>query len=242
MSIRKKAYEKYRLHWMIQHGYSLSDLMDALAEHQYNDPEDTDLISEPVNKIFENWEFEDGFNGSLWGCLEEFLDAEYRDTTYMKHLLTDEEFSVYLADTSIGKVFTEILRIPRTKLEYIDKLLNEEPACSEDCFGEDVSISETVRFEDGAEIRVMCRGVQYVEGQSNTAWTQAVLYVNGVEVACTDPASGFDGEWTFTNDDTGTVYTAVIVAEDSSPEPSGRKEGRNTCEVSSEISWGKMEY
>ena len=49
-------YQKYQLEWMIAHGYSLQDLMQALTEHQYDDPEDSDRISTPINELFAEWE------------------------------------------------------------------------------------------------------------------------------------------------------------------------------------------
>ena len=36
------AYQKYQLQWMIDHGYSLQDLMRELTDLQFSDPEDSD--------------------------------------------------------------------------------------------------------------------------------------------------------------------------------------------------------
>ena len=44
-------YQKYQLKWMIDHDYSLDDLVDALTELQYSDPEDSDQISTPVSDL-----------------------------------------------------------------------------------------------------------------------------------------------------------------------------------------------
>lgn len=105
--MKRRAYEKYKLDWMIRHGYSLRDLMEELATVQYRDPEDSDQITEPVDKIFEAWEAEFGFNGELWVCYEEFLQAEYRDAGYMKRLLTKAEYQEYLTDMGIAEFLPE---------------------------------------------------------------------------------------------------------------------------------------
>ena len=40
-------YQKYQLRWMIDHDYSLYDLLSELTRLQYDDPEDSDRISSP---------------------------------------------------------------------------------------------------------------------------------------------------------------------------------------------------
>ena len=64
-----KAYEKYKLKWMMDHGYSLEDLMRGLAEMQSESEPGT-----PVDELFHAWEKDRGFDGSIWACLEEFQD------------------------------------------------------------------------------------------------------------------------------------------------------------------------
>lgn len=69
-------YQKYQLEWMIAHGYSLQDLMQALTEHQYDDPEDSDRISTPINELFAEWEQDIGFGSEIWACENEWSEAE----------------------------------------------------------------------------------------------------------------------------------------------------------------------
>lgn len=71
-----KKYEKYRLEWMLAHGYSLSDLINQLEMYMLDDtnPEDT------LNDIFEEWEYDSGFNGELWVCYDEWLENEGKAT------------------------------------------------------------------------------------------------------------------------------------------------------------------
>ncbi len=87
----ERCYEAYKLDWMISHGYSLKDYLNALVfedeEARAADcyPEGgTQDIYESLNDSFE---YERGFDGSIWACEDEFLDHEFRDEDYMKHLL-----------------------------------------------------------------------------------------------------------------------------------------------------------
>ena len=71
-----KKYEMYILQWMLNHGYSLSDLIWELREFQCEDPEDSDRISMPLDELFELWVQERGFGGEIWACYEEWLENE----------------------------------------------------------------------------------------------------------------------------------------------------------------------
>ena len=54
---------------MMDHGYSLEDLVRGLAEMQAESEPGT-----PVDELFHLWEKDRGFDGSIWACLEEFQD------------------------------------------------------------------------------------------------------------------------------------------------------------------------
>lgn len=69
-------YQKYQLQWMIDHGYSLQDLMRGLTEFQYDDPEDSDRISTPISELFNEWEFDRGFGSEIWACEGEWREVE----------------------------------------------------------------------------------------------------------------------------------------------------------------------
>ena len=67
-----KKYQKYQLKWMIDHDYSLDDLVDALTELQYSDPEDSDQISTPVSDLFDQFVNDVGFDSEIWACEDEW--------------------------------------------------------------------------------------------------------------------------------------------------------------------------
>lgn len=88
--IRQIAYEKYQHDWMISHDID-EKVMDKTMQEYI-----ADTAGEEVP--FSEWLFDHGFGGSLWACYDEFLNAEYRDNTYMEYLLSNKEYQVYQAD------------------------------------------------------------------------------------------------------------------------------------------------
>lgn len=65
------GYQKYQLEWMIEHGYSLEDLIKELNEYkQYANAED-------VEDLFDTWEDEQGFVGAeIWACEDEWKEND----------------------------------------------------------------------------------------------------------------------------------------------------------------------
>ena len=108
-------------------------------------------------------------------------------------------------------VKTQMIAIPETTLRQITKYLTEEPKTEKECLGEDETITYTTKFDDGIEMDIKCCGVQFNENESNTAWSEAVLFQNGCEVACSEPSDGFEGEWELEHD--GVIYKTIIGAK-----------------------------
>lgn len=65
-------YEKYKLQWMIDHNHSISSLITELKNMQYDDPEDSDRISTPIDELFNEFENDRGFGGEIWSCEKEY--------------------------------------------------------------------------------------------------------------------------------------------------------------------------
>lgn len=90
MDIRRIAYEKHRLRWMLDHGKTITDLINELNTMQQECP---DINS--INDLFEDWELDCGFGSECWPCLGEFSQTEFKDEHYMHSLLTAEEWDAY---------------------------------------------------------------------------------------------------------------------------------------------------
>ena len=65
-------YQKFQLQWMIDHSYSLDDLMKELDRCQMDWAEG----KEPVSEIFKSWELDIGFGGSIWPCEKEWQQCD----------------------------------------------------------------------------------------------------------------------------------------------------------------------
>lgn len=66
-------YEKYKLQWLIDHNYSINDLIQELED--YINQESSD-IKINLSKAFEEWESNTGFNSEIYVCEEEYYDTE----------------------------------------------------------------------------------------------------------------------------------------------------------------------
>ena len=107
--------------------------------------------------------------------------------------------------------YEKTIRIAKSKLDKINKYLTVEPEDEYECLGEEMAIVATVNFGEGMEMDIKCCGVQYQEGESNLAWSEAVLFKNGSEVCCTEPSDEFEGEWELEYD--GDKYVVHVEAE-----------------------------
>ena len=58
-------YEKFQYQWLIDHGYSLRDVIKALDKYQTT----MNLLT-----VFENWEYEQGFAGQIYPFEDEYYD------------------------------------------------------------------------------------------------------------------------------------------------------------------------
>jgi len=72
----KLAYEQFKLQWMIDHGFTLTDLIECLEIMIREDALDGGNRKD-LQTLFEAWEFGFGFSGGqIWPCFKEFCDHE----------------------------------------------------------------------------------------------------------------------------------------------------------------------
>lgn len=72
---KQKEYEKFKLQWMIDHGYTLVDLINELQVMIDEDLDESDVPT-ALKSLFDDWEFGFGFGSEIWPCYEEWLDYE----------------------------------------------------------------------------------------------------------------------------------------------------------------------
>lgn len=101
--IRRTTYGRFKLWWMLRHGYSLEALARKLQE-QLEAENSVEPFADPLDISFEGllrkWEDETGFDGMFWPCYDEFVSNEYLNSSTMSLLLGEEEIPVYLTDRS----------------------------------------------------------------------------------------------------------------------------------------------
>ena len=67
----EKEYERFKLRWMLDHGFTLKDLIQELDKlREESDPD------ESLESIFADWEFNCGFGSEIWPCFQEYLECE----------------------------------------------------------------------------------------------------------------------------------------------------------------------
>lgn len=66
-------YEKYKLQWLIDHNYSLTNLIQELEDYLNQNLNDVKIN---LIQAFEEWELDSGFNSKIYVCEEEYNDAE----------------------------------------------------------------------------------------------------------------------------------------------------------------------
>lgn len=124
--MRNELYKLYQLDWMSFRGYDPIELCKTIAErvadrigNEINDPNSAynvgqeeyiggrwydkgtdDIIEEEIVR----WEKEEGFGGDLWVCMNEFLENEYKNSSYIYDLVSrsrdiEELWDLYLKDT-----------------------------------------------------------------------------------------------------------------------------------------------
>ena len=72
----RKAYERFKLQWMIDHGFTLSDLIACMEDIVCEDLSDSKVCTS-LQSLFADWEYGVGFaGGSIWPCFEEHLQSD----------------------------------------------------------------------------------------------------------------------------------------------------------------------
>ena len=72
----RRAYERFKLQWMIDHGFTLSDFVACMEDMICEDLSGSEVRTS-LQSLFSDWEFGVGFaGGSVWPCFEEYLQSD----------------------------------------------------------------------------------------------------------------------------------------------------------------------
>ena len=91
----QKCYEAYKLRWMLAHGETLKELLHTIGDIAAESTEEHAMVAATsensakalLSEAHNTFIMETGFDGSLWVCLEEFLQTEFQDPGYMMGLI-----------------------------------------------------------------------------------------------------------------------------------------------------------
>ena len=98
--------------------------------------------------------------------------------------------------------------------------------------GEDETISFTTKFRNGVEMEIKVCGVRWEPDSTdgNAAWSEAVLFQDGSEVACSDAGDTLLGEWELEYN--GITYCVVAETEaQATDKPKKRDRIQLSCEL-----------
>lgn len=88
--------------------------------------------------------------------------------------------------------------IPIKDAEEIDYMLTHEPKSKAECVPEGEVLGYIINLASPYCMVIRICGVEYEPDGHNLPWGEAILYEDGIEVACTDAISKFFGEWKIT--------------------------------------------
>lgn len=66
-----RAYRRFQLIWMLDHGHTLHELIESLSDFDAGRDEPTSITD-----LFDDWVLDSGFNDEIWPCFEEWLGVE----------------------------------------------------------------------------------------------------------------------------------------------------------------------
>ena len=83
--ISKLCYELYKIDWKHSHMITKYREMDSIKDYY------EDLVDDDTEYTYNDYLEEFGYDGELYVCYEEFLEAEYLDEDYICSLLDNEK-------------------------------------------------------------------------------------------------------------------------------------------------------
>lgn len=89
-AFRTYCYNLYQLDWLKEHGHLLDDVFISLITETRD--ADEDALAE---EILQEWP---GPDSQIYACFWEFCENEYQDEEYMRSILNDEDYDLYIKD------------------------------------------------------------------------------------------------------------------------------------------------
>lgn len=103
--IKQIAYNRYLLHWMLEHDCDLSDILKALDDLRISSADNSDLLP---SELFELWQQQQN-----WLDYDAFLETAYKNDLHMQKILNPSQYREYCAAAMFynGKLTKEDLEL-----------------------------------------------------------------------------------------------------------------------------------
>lgn len=112
--------------------------------------------------------------------------------------------------TKNKRIYHRNIELTAEETKYVRTILTTQPSEESECFWETETFSKTAIFDDDVEMDIKMCGVKYMEGESNLPWVEAVLFKNGSELCCSEPADDMFDEWELEYG--GVKYCTTVIA------------------------------
>ena len=73
---KTRKYQRYQLQWMLDHEYSIDNLIRGLAQMQAEEMRYGDNKPIPIDTLYYRWVKDVGFGSEIWACREEWETTE----------------------------------------------------------------------------------------------------------------------------------------------------------------------
>lgn len=91
--IQKLCYDLYKVYWKRSHGITAEIEMDTIKDYYEG------LVDDEESYTYDDYLEEFGYNGEVYVCFAEFMDAEYLDKEFICTLLDNNHLiAMYLDD------------------------------------------------------------------------------------------------------------------------------------------------
>ena len=121
--MKERLYSLYQLDWMMSHGNSIKEIIQGMftsnIDHENYIYNDENGVFADIEGMYNDWEQDVGFNGSIWAGFGEFCEIELNDASYVKKLLN------HVSSEEATDIQTAYAKYQRKRMDKHDALGKE---------------------------------------------------------------------------------------------------------------------
>lgn len=93
LAFKAYCYSKYQMEWLLSHGVTFDEVIISLLKYAQN------YGLKDIKSILVDWTGSRKI-GMIYSSFEEFVQTEYQQEKYMRGLLNNEDYALYIKDNS----------------------------------------------------------------------------------------------------------------------------------------------